>query len=72
MRATHSRSAVLTAGRYPSDRIMRAAGFTAVNVGELVKTKNLHGGKHEDEELDCTQPQLRPPSAESCNHSQPC
>ncbi|KAJ1490030.1 AAA domain-containing protein [Baffinella frigidus] len=28
-------------------------GFTNVNVGDLVKTKNLHGGKHEDEELDC-------------------
>lgn len=24
-----------------------------VNVGDLIKTKSLHGGKHEDTELDC-------------------
>ncbi|EKX40217.1 hypothetical protein GUITHDRAFT_158342 [Guillardia theta CCMP2712] len=28
------------------------AGFTHVNVGDLVKTKSLHAGKHEDEEFD--------------------
>eukprot|EP00960_Hanusia_phi_P030985 749003-Hanusia_phi.AAC.1 len=27
-------------------------GFTHVNVGELVKTKSLHAGKHEDEDFD--------------------
>ena len=28
------------------------AGFTHVNVSEMVKEKNLHSGKHDDEELD--------------------
>jgi adenylate kinase len=29
------------------------SGFVHVNVGDLVKSKNLHGGKHEDAEFDC-------------------
>ena len=28
------------------------AGFTHVNVSEMVKDKSLHSGKHDDEELD--------------------
>ena len=28
------------------------SGFTHVNVGDLVKTKSLHAGKHEDEDFD--------------------
>ena len=30
----------------------RYAGFTHVNVSELVKEKSLHSGKHDDEDLD--------------------
>jgi broad-specificity NMP kinase len=30
----------------------RLIGFQHVNVSKLVKEKDLHGGKHEDEELD--------------------
>jgi hypothetical protein len=33
-------------------RLYVCAGFQHVNVSELVKEKNLHSGKHEDQELD--------------------
>jgi hypothetical protein len=32
------------------------AGFQHVNVSEVVKEKNLHSGKHEDQELDSETP----------------
>ena len=37
-------------------RLYVCAGFQHVNVSELVKEKNLHSGKHEDQELDSETP----------------